>query len=70
MQKKSKKKKNDIFSGVPDKSILWKELTAARKQEMSHCLPGLTTKLAYCGEEAWVNSPKTFERSLFKVGEI
>ena len=69
MQKKTKKK-SDIFHGVPDKQISWKELTAARKQEMGNCLPGFTTKLIYGGNEAWVNSPKTFERSLFKVGEI
>lgn len=61
----AKKKKNIL--AMPDKHIGFKELIEVRKSEMSGCLPGMTTKVSRFDAEAWVSSPKTFERTLFTI---
>ena len=62
-----KKKKNIL--ALPDKNIGFRELIDVRKTEMVGCLPGMVTKVILGDKEAWVRSPKIFERTLFSIKE-
>lgn len=60
-----KKRKNIL--ALPDKEIGFNELVEVRKSEMIGCLPGMVTKVRKGNKEAWVSSPKIFERTLFSI---
>ena len=62
-----KKKKNIL--ALPDKNIGFKELCDVRATEMIGVLPGFATKVKMGDKEAWINSPGTFNRTLFSLKE-
>lgn len=52
---------------LPNKDISFQELKEARIQEMEGVLPGYTTEIRMGKYSERIASPKTFERTLFKV---
>ena len=63
----TKKKKNIL--AMPDKNITFSELKEVREAEMEGVLPGYFTKITHGDKEAFVESPSTFERTLFSISQ-
>lgn len=63
----AKKKKNIL--AMPDKDISFEELKKARKTEMEGMLPGYFTRVSLGQKEAVIESPSTFNRTLFNISQ-
>ena len=52
-----------------EKKITFKELVQARKEEMQHMRPGFVTIVTNETHSIEVSSPRTFDRSTFKMNK-
>ena len=63
----TKKKKNIL--AMPDKNITFEELKKVRETEMEGVLPGYFTRITLGNKEAFIESPSTFNRTLFNISK-
>lgn len=63
----AKKKKNIL--AMPDKNIGFEELKQVRETEMEGVLPGYFTRITLGNKEALIESPSTFDRTLFNISQ-